>query len=204
MKVLDVIHNGWPRSSDECVPAGWRLLADSNLLSPRHPFFIPDFEGGVVITASLAVRVSRLGKGIASRFAGRYYSEGAAAVAFPALSWGDRLVAAGLPDSPARAYDKSLATGSFGRLPDDGELQLDVCLHTPGGMKLEVRRFMTTWRAAVAGAIEAVSRDNTLKTGDLLLCGTFSTGWQPPFDSRLEASLSCGGTLISTLTVSIK
>ena len=49
------------------------LKPDSALLKDGKPFFIPDFSQEVHYEAELVVRICRLGKNIAERFAHRYY-----------------------------------------------------------------------------------------------------------------------------------
>ena len=49
------------------------LKGDSALLVNRKPFFIPDETNNPVAFPALALRVCRLGKHIAPRFANRYY-----------------------------------------------------------------------------------------------------------------------------------
>ena len=49
------------------------LKPDSALLKDGKPFFIPDFSNEVHYETELVVRISRLGKNIAERFAHRYY-----------------------------------------------------------------------------------------------------------------------------------
>ena len=49
------------------------LKPDSALLKDGKPFFIPDFSKQVDYETELVVRISRLGKNIAPRFAHRYY-----------------------------------------------------------------------------------------------------------------------------------
>ena len=49
------------------------LMADSSLLFSGRPFFVPDFAQRFVVTPTIAVRTGRLGKGIAPKFAHRYW-----------------------------------------------------------------------------------------------------------------------------------
>ena len=49
------------------------LKGDSSLLVNRKPFFVPDWSDDVRMTPCVVLRVSRMGKNIASRFASRYY-----------------------------------------------------------------------------------------------------------------------------------
>jgi len=49
------------------------LMADSSILYTGRPFFIPDFAPCFVAVPSIVVRMSRLGKCVAPRFAHRYW-----------------------------------------------------------------------------------------------------------------------------------
>ena len=49
------------------------MKGDSSLLVNRKPFFIPDWSEDVRMTPCVVLRVSRMGKNIAARFASRYY-----------------------------------------------------------------------------------------------------------------------------------
>lgn len=54
-----------------------RLVADSAWRPDRRPFFVPEGAGAVLLQVRPALRVSRLGKNIAERFASRYYDAAA-------------------------------------------------------------------------------------------------------------------------------
>lgn len=49
------------------------MKPDSAILKDGKPFFIPDFSNEIHYETELVVRINRLGKNIASRFADRYY-----------------------------------------------------------------------------------------------------------------------------------
>ena len=51
------------------------MKSDSSLLKDGKPFFIPDFSSEVHYETEIVVRIDRLGKNIAERFAHRYYNE---------------------------------------------------------------------------------------------------------------------------------
>ena len=60
----------------ECSPEPiWFLKPDTALLRNNDPFYIPAFRRRCITSASLVVRIDRVGKGIAERFAHRYYKE---------------------------------------------------------------------------------------------------------------------------------
>lgn len=165
MKILDVIGeeetNGAPRFK-------WRVLPDSALLKSRNPFFVPDFPGTISATPALAVRICRLGKSIPARFATRYYAECAPTVVFRAEQYARQLRAEGLPDAPAYSFDKAVITGEFHtrRLPDN--ILFRLTLDNP---EADEYFRLENVEQRIGNAIELLSRDNTLKTGDLLLIG---------------------------------
>ena len=84
------------------------LKGDSSLLVNSKPFFIPDWSEDVRVTPCVVVRVSRLGKNIAARFATRYYD---------AMAYGMDLQAAEyvVKGDWVRgwAFDYSLVVGKF-------------------------------------------------------------------------------------------
>ena len=60
------------------------MKPDSALLRENRPFFIPRFSNQIEHEVELVVRINRLGRNIAPRFAHRYYSEVALGVDFTA------------------------------------------------------------------------------------------------------------------------
>lgn len=84
------------------------MKGDSSLLVNRKPFFIPDWSSDVQMTPCVVLRVSRLGKNIATRFASRYYDAFAYGLNICArdyLAQGEMV--------QAWAFDYSLVVGSF-------------------------------------------------------------------------------------------
>ena len=60
----------------ECSPEPiWFLKPDTALLRNNDPFYIPAFSQEVHYECELVVRIDRVGKSIAERFAHRYYKE---------------------------------------------------------------------------------------------------------------------------------
>ena len=51
------------------------MKSDSSLLKDGKPFFIPDFSSEIHYETEIVVKIDRLGKNIAERFAHRYYNE---------------------------------------------------------------------------------------------------------------------------------
>ena len=70
MKVIGI--KGNYNNCQETTPSVY-LMADSSLLKDGKPLFLPDFASEFIAYPSLVVRINRLGKNIAKRFASRYY-----------------------------------------------------------------------------------------------------------------------------------
>ena len=74
------------------------MKPDSALLKDSKPFFIPDFSKRVDYETELVVRICRLGKNIAPRFAYRYYDAVTVGIDFTARDLQQKLRAEGTGD----------------------------------------------------------------------------------------------------------
>lgn len=84
------------------------LKSDSSLMVNRKPFFIPDWSTDLRYTPCVVVRVCKLGKHIAPKFASRYYDSIAPALNIHAEDWREKGDAI-----RAWAFDGSLPVGTF-------------------------------------------------------------------------------------------
>ena len=89
------------------------LKGDSCMLNGRKPMFMPDDATELGVTACVILRVSRLGKGIAPRFASRYYDAVAPGADFTAVNLLREAKAVGRPWTEAIDFDYSLAIGEW-------------------------------------------------------------------------------------------
>lgn len=127
------------------------LKGDSSLLNGRKPFFLPEGSEETGATECLILRVSRLGKEIAPKFAGRYYDAVAPGVDFVAMDLLREAKAAGRPWTQAIAFDYSLAIGEWESL-------------SLTGREFEGKELVLTPAEAIAQA----SRTMTIRQGDLI------------------------------------
>ena len=133
MKIIGfVYHDGEP----EMV-----LKGDSCLLNGRKPFFTPEGTEEIGVTPCLILRVSRLGKEIAPKFAERYYDAVAPGADFIALDKAREAQAAGKPWTQALAFDYSLAIGEW--ILDIGHWTLDNLVLSPEEAISEASKVMT-------------------------------------------------------------
>jgi 2-keto-4-pentenoate hydratase/2-oxohepta-3-ene-1,7-dioic acid hydratase in catechol pathway len=144
---------------------------DSALLKDGKPFFIPDFTENCHYEAELVVRICRLGKNIATRFAHRYYDAYTVGIDFTARELQERARAGGLPWDLCKGFDNSAVIGEFvdkETLP--AVQQLHFRLDVDGAPRQQ--GFTGDMLFEVDEIIAYVSRYYTLKIGDLIYTGT--------------------------------
>ena len=144
---------------------------ESALTRDGKPFFVPDFAERFDYETEIVVRINKLGKNIAERFAHRYYDELTVGIDFTARDLQGKLRSEGLPWEICKGFDGSAAIGTFVNKAELPEIQnlnfrLDIDGQTvqkgwTGDMIFSVDRI-----------ISYVSQFFTLKTGDLIFTGT--------------------------------
>lgn len=145
------------------------VVPDSAITLPGKPLFVPDFTPGWEARIMVGVRVSRLGKGVAPRFAPRYYD---------AITLLMRLIPAGescYPGALASAFDGCIQQGEWidvASLDPDAPLTVDCC-----GEHIDITRS----DLAIDEAIAAVARYTTIRNGDIICSATlpWSAGVAP-------------------------
>ncbi len=172
------------------------MKPDTALLRNNDPFYVPDFTREVDHECELVVRINRVGRAIARKFAHRYYDEVGLGIDFTARDLQREAKERGLPWEAAKAFDRSAALSpEFIKLADLGgdvqnlsfEMSLNGHLRQMGntaGMLFTVDEI-----------IAHVSRFVTLKMGDLIYTGTPAGVGQVKPGDRLTASLE-GRTLL--------
>ncbi len=96
------------------------LKPDSAILKDGKPFFIPDFSNEVHYETEVVVRICRLGKNIAPRFAHRYYDAVTVGIDFTARDLQRKFREAGNPWELCKGFDNSAAIGTFVPLEQAG------------------------------------------------------------------------------------
>ena len=84
---------------------------ESALLLNNKPFFYPDFSNDIQYETEIVVKIDRLGKNIAPKFAHRYYSEITVGIDFTARDLQKRCTEKGHPWEIAKAFDNSAPIG---------------------------------------------------------------------------------------------
>ena len=96
------------------------MKPDSAILKDGKPFFIPDFSNEIHYETEVVVRICRLGKNIAPRFAHRYYDAVTVGIDFTARDLQRKFRKAGNPWELCKGFDNSAAIGTFVSLEQVG------------------------------------------------------------------------------------
>ena len=147
------------------------LKPDSALLKDGKPFFIPDFSKQVDYETELVVRICRLGKNIAPRFAHRYYDAVTVGIDFTARDLQRKFRAEGKPWELCKGFDNSAVIGDFVSVDRFKDVQnLEFHLDIDGSKVQQGNTRDMIFK--IDEIIAYVSQFYTLKIGDLLYTGT--------------------------------
>lgn len=135
------------------------------LLRPDRPFYVPDWDSNFCWIPMLALRSSRVGKSIPARFAGRYVTQVSVWLQAVGLDTLRQLRDRGLPQASAVSFDYSLASAPFQEMNLEEASQLRALLRT-GDREVALNAASCP---PPAETFAAISRRNTVRTGDLLL-----------------------------------
>jgi len=147
------------------------MKPDSSIIRNNQPFFIPDFSNDVHHEVELVVKIKKLGKHIAKKFAHKYYEEIGIGVDFTARDLQSKMKEKGLPWEKAKGFDGSAPLGKF--LPKSTFENLDdINFHLNlNGNSVQVGN-TKDMLFSIDSIIEHVSKYFTLKIGDLIYTGT--------------------------------
>jgi len=147
------------------------LKPDSSLLKNNKPFFLPGFSSMIQYEAEIVLKINKLGKGISTKFAHRYYDELTLGIDITARDIQNRNSAAGLPWELSKCFDGAAPIGKFVKVDSFGDLKnLDFRLEING--KTVQQGNTSDMIFSCNEIVSYVSRFFTLKTGDLIFTGT--------------------------------
>ena len=147
------------------------LKPDSTLLKNNKPFFLPDFSSEIHYEAEVVIKISKLGKTIEPRFAGRYYDEVTAGIDITARDIQTKLSKARLPWELSKCFDGAAPVGKFVSADTFADINnLNFRLEING--KVVQQSSTSDMIFTINEIISYVSRYFTLKTGDLIFTGT--------------------------------
>ena len=161
------------------------LKPDTSILLKRQPFFIPDFSSDVHHEVEVLVKISKVGKHIAKKFAHKYYDDISLGIDFTARDLQAKLKAKGLPWEKAKAFDGAAVIGEW--LPKSSFKNLDdinFSLKKNADIVQSGNTSLMLWK--IDEIIEYISKYFTLKIGDIIFTGTPAGVGKVVANDRLE------------------
>ena len=146
------------------------LKPDSAILPNKNPFFIPPFSNDVHYEVEILIKINKVGKHIASRFANKYYDEIGLGIDFTARDIQQQCKEKGLPWEKAKAFDGSAVIGNFYNKNDFNLENLSFQLFKNNEIVQDGNTQSMLWK--IDELISYVSQYFTLKKGDIIFTGT--------------------------------
>lgn len=147
------------------------LMPDSALIRNNKPFFYPDFSNNIHYEVEIVVKISRLGKSVASKFAHRYYKEIGIGIDFTARDLQQRCKEKGLPWEMSKSFDGAAPISKFISLDKVGDINnINFSLELNGEIVQKGNTSEMIFK--VDDLIEHVTQYMTIKIGDYLFTGT--------------------------------
>lgn len=156
------------------------LKGDSALLVNRKPFFIPDETNELVASPALALRVCRLGKHIAPRFANRYYDAVAPALDIQAFDLRAHAIANKEPWTQAVSLDGSFPLGEW---RENGSFETVETNWTNGTDEKK----LGANEEQMAEAVSLASKYMTIRQGDIIYLQLTDQPFSIKFNDNLTA-----------------
>lgn len=160
------------------------ILADD-----KRRFYIPDFSSNIHYETELVVKIDKMGKNIAEKFAARYYNEITLGFDFTARDIQSDLKKKGLPWEISKAFDNSAAIGSFVPKTKYTKHLNELNFHMMKNGYMAQQTNTSEMLYSVDKIISYASHFFTLKTGDLIFTGTPSGVGKVEIGDNLEAYL---------------
>lgn len=147
------------------------LKPDSSIIKMNKPFFLPLFSEEIHHEVEIVLKISRLGKNIASKFAYRYFNEIGIGIDFTARDLQRNCMNKGLPWEIAKAFDGSAPIGKFVNVNKFRDVN-NISFRLEINDKVVQQGNTKDMIFSPVEIIAYVSKFFTLKTGDLIFTGT--------------------------------
>ena len=146
------------------------LKPDSAILPKKNPFFIPPFSNDVHYEVEVLVKINKVGKHIAAKFAPKYYDEIGLGIDFTARDIQKKCKEKGLPWEKSKGFDGSAVIGEFFSKEEFNLNNLQFQLFKNDKLVQDGNTSNMLW--GIDELIAYVSQYFTLKKGDVIFTGT--------------------------------
>ena len=154
---------------NEAGEVAYNVIGDNALLRNNDDFYIPAFATELSCVPQVVLRIGKIGKHVAERFAGRYYEEVGVGIRFYADNLERELLAASLSPAAAMAFDSSAALSPMKSLTGVSPENMIFSFELNG--KNVFTREVGELARRPEETLAAMSEYYMLKIGDFLFCG---------------------------------
>ena len=160
------------------------IKPQTSILKDNKPFYMPPWSNDMHYETEIVLKVSKQGKYVEEKFAGKYYSEVTVGIDFTARDLQAQQKAKGLPWEIAKAFDHSAVLGEF-RKPKFKNINFSMNLNGVEVQKGNTGDAIFSFEKIIAYA----SQFFTLQQGDLIFTGTPAGVGPVKMGDRLEGFL---------------
>lgn len=147
------------------------IKPDSAILPKEQDFYIPDFSDNIHYEVEVLVKIKKVGKHIAEKFAHTYYDEIGLGIDFTARDIQAELKKKGLPWEKAKGFDGAAVIGTWHPKTDFKDMNnLNFSLLKNHETVQVGNTRLMLWK--IDELVSYVSRYFTLKKGDIIFTGT--------------------------------
>lgn len=164
------------------------IIPDSAIIRDGKPFFIPGFSQNWKYQATIAFRVTRLGKNIAAKFAHRYID----AIALAVRTTPTDLEATAAPSAITTAFDGAFIIGEWlnlNKFENNKTISIEIDNHA---FSLDFSQL------AIEDTIALLSKYLTLKIGDIIAPATL------PLNGNISINTTIDGSINNTPNIRLK
>lgn len=164
------------------------MKPDTALLKDGADFYFPDFTKDLHYECELVVKIDKVGKNIAEKFAPKYYSKVTLGIDFTARDLQQQCKEKGLPWEIAKAFEHSAPLSNDWIDVKDLDLN-NTHFELKQNGKTVQKGHSADMIFTIDKIIAYVSQFMTLKTGDLIFTGTPAGVGPVHIDDKLEGFL---------------
>ncbi|MEA3317319.1 MAG: fumarylacetoacetate hydrolase family protein [Bacteroidota bacterium] len=145
--------------------------SDTSISKNDQDFYYPDFSNEIHYELELVVKINRLGKNIAAKFANRYYNEIALGIDFTARDLQRECKKNGLPWEISKSFDGAAPISKFYKISEFGDIN-NLNFHLKQNNNIVQKANTADMIFSINELISYLSKFNTLKIGDIIFTGT--------------------------------
>ncbi|MBX9852281.1 MAG: fumarylacetoacetate hydrolase family protein [Cytophagaceae bacterium] len=162
------------------------LKPNTSLLKNNSPFYHPDFSNNIHYETELVLRISKEGKNIEEKFAGKYFDGIGIGIDFTARDLQDKAKEKGLPWTLAKGFNGSAPVSEILPLSNFSDLKnihFSLKINNEERQKAHSGMMLFTFERIIS----YISKFILLKKGDLIFTGTPAGVDKIKIGDKLEA-----------------